>query len=133
MYVSKDGTNAYTDFLWFEGETVDTTMADWIIYENPEVPNETLRITYNRTDELSATLKYLVTKPGGNEEGSFIEFGSTDDAEFDRFYNIYKVNPDYTVEIEWNAETKEGRVKNPGFVNQWRCWNAQLQDVECFE
>lgn len=134
MYVDKTGTGGFTNFLWFEGTTTDSTAANWIVYNNLGLPAPVLNIEWeSNSDHSESTLKYTNVNTTSENLNSYIEFGKSPAASFDRFYNIYLKNENATININWNSDTKDGRVKSPSFFKDqnWRCWNEQLQDAWC--
>lgn len=54
-------------------------------------------------------------------------------AEFNRFYDIFNIENDNLLEINWNETDKNGRVKDPIKYgdDEWHCWDQDLQDSEC--
>jgi hypothetical protein len=134
MYIDKTGLNGFTNFLWFEGSTTDSTAASWDVYEDPVSPAPVLNIEWqSNPGQTESTLKYTYVSTKGLNPNSYIEFGKSHEAVFDRFYTIYMNNEKATISIEWNSETKKGRVKSPVYFKNdtWHCWNEHLLDDWC--
>ena len=113
MYVTK--TDDFTDFLWYYGEvSLDQTEGFWIMNENPEDPSELLRIDWTReTGAETSEIKYTNIQPGGAENGGYIRYGKLSEGDYDYFYDIYVKSTDKLINIQFNSETKEGRIKEP--------------------
>ncbi|HNP19554.1 MAG TPA: hypothetical protein PKL31_14040 [Fulvivirga sp.] len=122
MYISKDGE--FTDFLWFEGiSQIDGLKGNWILYESPDKPAKVLDITWSRNiDGTVGDIRYT------NIEGGYVNYGITDDATFDAFYNI-KGNDGDLVEIKWNREKKNGQITTADGVTH--CWDTSFEDIDC--
>jgi hypothetical protein len=134
MYVDKIGTNSFTNFLWFEGTTTDTTAAVWTVYENPLTPSVLFDIEWDsNSDHTKSILKYTYRNTGSTNTNSTIEFGKEPENNFDRYYNIFIASENSIINIEWNSELKYGHVKSPTFYNDenWHCWDEYLLDAWC--
>ena len=133
MYITR--TEAYDDFLWYYGEvSLDRTQGYWIMNENPQEPNELLRIDWTReANAETSEIKYSNIKPGGDENGGYIQYGIISEGDYDCFYDIYIKSSNKLVNILYNSETKEGRIKDPVSYgdDSWRCWDSTLQDTDC--
>ena len=70
-------------------------------------------------------------RPVQKNLGSYISYGIVDNADYNAFYNVFGAEDQVT--IEYNTETKEGRVKARGHFgdDDWHCWNELFQDVDC--
>ena len=99
---------------------------------SPEDPTEFLGIEWHRdaVEDIS-DIRYTNIVPDGPEEGGYIEYGRIDEEPYDAYYHIYNKGQDRLKEIEWNRETKEGRIKNPDYAGgEWRYWDCALKDTE---
>jgi hypothetical protein len=131
MRITKQGE--YADFLWYRGKSaIDQSGGYWILSENPANSNDLLRIDWKRYSDGTADIKYTNIKPGANENGSYIWYGTTID-ELDRFYQIYHKPVNNHTKIEWSSTLKNGRVMDPLHFNDsaWHCWDLQLKDITC--
>ena len=134
MYIDKTGTNAFTDFLWFEGNTTDTTAANWTVNENPVNPSALFNIEWKSNKEhTESTLKYIYMQEDSDNKNSIIEYGKTPDNALDRSYNIFLTSTESNINIEWSSLNKNGRVKSPNYFKDqnWHCWNEKLIDDWC--
>ncbi|MBE0654659.1 MAG: hypothetical protein IH594_12720, partial [Bacteroidales bacterium] len=135
MFVSSSSSvfASFEDFKWFEGVIrYDHTHASWTLYESPSNPTALLTMEWNKDFETGLwDITYTNVKQGAAESGSYIKFEVTDDSQYDARYTIS--SNEGMVKIEWNRETKAGRVMSPIFFEDslWRCWNALLQNTEC--
>ena len=132
MLVSKSGDGGYEDFKWFEGTVrYDHTAANWTLYSSPEVTSPVMTIDWIMDwEEDLYSIKYTCVQTG-NDYGSYIEHGVTDNSPFNAYYNISTTEG--TVKIEWNTTTKAGHVKSQEHFgdSDWHCWNENLMDVVC--
>ncbi len=133
MLVTKSGADGYEDFKWFEGTVrYDRTSASWILYENPDNPNELISVDWEKDWEAdTSVITYTYIRPEAVEYEDFIEYGITNNSPYDAYY-IVSVSTN-TVEIEWNRTTREGRIKNPMNFgdSDWHCWDENLMDIVC--
>jgi len=135
MFLSKSGE--FTDVLWFTGESnLVTTSGNWILNRDPDNLEPFIRIdwTVDADDEIG-DVRYTNIVPDSQDNGAFIFAGSTTDAEFDVFYEIFNANANNTTFIEWNRDSKAGRVMDEGQYSdtEWHCWDEMLQNTECAE
>ena len=133
MFISKTGMDAFEDFKWFEGDIrYDHTRASWRMYESPGNNVQWLSIEWSKDWEAGTSeITYTNVKAGSEELGSFITYGIVDDPDYDAFYAAF--NAEAQVTIEYNTETKVGRVKERGHFgnDNWHCWNELFQDSDC--
>jgi hypothetical protein len=134
MYISKEGQ--FADVNWFSGlSSVPAGEGTWTLNRDPDNPTPFLLIEYeyDPEDEESGEITYTSIEEGAALNGSHVLYGTTGDAAFDAYYDIYLAETDSLVEIEWNRDTKDGRVRNLQHFGDehWRCWDAALADVPC--
>lgn len=106
MYVSKDGTNSFTEFLWFEGtSSLDGTGGQWILYQSPLVTDALLQIDWTKSATGVGDIKYTYLK-NDSFKGGFIEYGLTSNT-LNAFYTIHYFNnvKFSDVSVEWNTTT----------------------------
>ena len=123
------------DFKWFEGQNnADITAGYWDFYKNTTPPVKTLHIdwTMNYSDS-TGTCKYTVVDTSDINYSSYIYYGKTDDGIFNCFFNIYGAKDTTYTDIEWNDESKNGRIRSGKIFGDdlWHCWDSNLQDCEC--
>ena len=134
MYISKTGFGAFSDFLWYKGESnVDNTSGEWTLYDNPTSGKELLGITWSDDNNGTAEIKYMNIVPSGAENGGFIHYGKNTNTNYNAFYDIFNKGLNNHTMIEWNRTSKEGRVQDQNHFNNadWHCWNSQGMDIIC--
>ena len=133
MYISK--ANAYNDFLWYYGTTgLTNKTAVWHMNEKPGNPVEILLIEYEKdTQSGIEQIKYTNVNPVSPGNGGYVQYGTGNSLDFDAFYNIYIIEHDNMINIEWNRDMKDGRVRDEVHFGdfEWRCWDTDLQDITC--
>ncbi len=134
MYISKSGD--FEDFLWYSGSSgLDRMGGNWILYNQPTIPTELLRIDWKRITEETGYIRYMNIEPNGIENGGYILYGNDADTELDSYYDIYNKGLDNLIEIEWNSTDISGRVKDSDKFGDenWHCWDIDKKDVNCPE
>ncbi len=128
MHVSKTG--GFQDFIWFDGSfDEDRTGGKWTIYNSPGSPEPWLSVLWDHDWEKETFgIKYTLVLEGHNYEGSYIEYGISEDPVYNAYYILYDAKEDKEYEINLNTETHEGRVY---YNSAWHCWAADHSDVEC--
>lgn len=134
MYITKEGTGGFTDFLWFEGTSkIDGTGGTWTLNESPTVQQGLLQIDWTKTSSGIGTVKYTYLKTG-SFKNSYIEYGKTTGT-YDSYYNIsyYDGTAFSAMNVEWSSTNYSGRVKCPLWFgdNNWHCWNSNLVNITC--
>lgn len=133
MYIQKDGILGFDEVLWFEGRSAtDNSGGWWLVNHNPASPEAYFRIDWSRASEEEGTLRYTLVEPDNEANGNYIEYGrhQPNDINFNAYYDIVDLAGDQTINIQWNRETKEGRVKKLNETT-WSCWDAELHDTSC--
>jgi hypothetical protein len=123
----------FNSFLWYSGKSSRSgTGGYWILKENPAVPNNILKIDWNKHADNTADIRYTNIKSGTAEKGSYIFYGTTLNTS-DRFYNIYNKGLNNLTLIEWSSLLKNGHVKDlHQYQNDnWHCWDSNLLDIVC--
>ena len=135
MFITKSGENAFEEFKWFEGDIrYDHTSATWRMYESPANNVQWLNIEWRKDWEAGTSdITYTNVKAGSEGFGGYITYGIVDDPDYDAFYAVFSAKAQVTV--EYNTETKAGRVKDRGHFgnDDWHCWNEQFQDSDCVQ
>lgn len=133
MYLTKAG--AYTDFLWFTGESnLTATEGSWTLNKDPQEPKQFLLINWSRdTQNTTASVRYTNILLGDPNEGNYIQYGKTTDVTYNRFYDLYDSSTTNSINIQWNFKAKFGRVMDAlNFGDPfWHCWDEQLFDTQC--
>jgi hypothetical protein len=134
MYITKEGTGAFTDYLWFEGTSkLDGTSGQWILNQSSQTPGTLLQIDWTKTGSSVAKIKYTYVK---NDPflNSYIEYGLTANA-LNAYYTINYFNGlvHSDVNVEWNSTTLNGRVKCLEYLGDtnWYCWDSNKINILC--
>jgi hypothetical protein len=135
MYISQVG--GFTNVHWYTGITAwDQSYASWTLNFNPNNPQPFIGIQYQRDNGAGvASIRYTNIIPGNVGNGGYIEYreGAYNGGLYDRAYDVYKIEIDNLMEINWNDAARYGRVKDfEKFGNtDWHCWDGLLQDTQC--
>ncbi len=134
MYITREGTGGFAEFLWFEGTSLlDGTGGQWILYESAQVPEAILQIDWTKTGTTVGSVKYTYTK-NNSFKNSFIEYGLTS-SDLNAYYTIHYYNSVKfsDVNIEWNTTTHNGHVKSVDYLGDanWYCWDANKLNIVC--
>jgi hypothetical protein len=134
MYITKEGTDGFAEFLWFEGTSKsDGTGGQWIFYESPQSGVALLQIDWTTGTSVSS-VKYTIMKTGTNKN-NYIEYGDASGALYDAYYKISysDIRGTFTVNVEWNTTTYIGRVKCLGYLGDtnWYCWDTNKINALC--
>jgi len=134
MYISKVG--GFTDVHWYTGITSNNgNVANWTLNHRPNNPETFLQIDYEKNSTGLGIIRYTNIIPNHSGNGDYIEhrrgIGAAEN--FDRAYDIFKVENDNLLEINWDDSNENGRVKDALKYgdNEWHCWNQALQDSDC--
>jgi hypothetical protein len=137
MYITKEGTGGYSDFLWFEGTSKpDGSQGQWKLYESQQNPVQVLQIDWSVTGNKIGMVKYTYTKSGAEFKDSYIEYGLTTNT-LNAYYTIHYYNSSYQqffdMNVEWSTSLHNGRVKCPGrfATNDWYCWDGNYLNITC--
>ncbi len=125
-------------FTWYTGTSrYDRTSGSWILYKSPSNAYQLLEITWHRNSDGTSDIRYENIVPEGypkhDENGGYIEYGIVNDTIFDAYYEIYNKGADNLTNIQWNRETRAGRISDPNTFNdsgKWHCWDSNLQDMD---
>ena len=134
MYVSKEGTGGFAEFIWFEGTSkVDGTGGQWTLKQSAAVQEPFLQIDWTKSGTTIGSVKYTHIKNNDPFKTSYIEYGMTTSA-LNAYYTVHYFNEVKfsDVNIEWNTSTHNGRVKSIDYLgdSEWHCWNAnKINDV----
>ena len=134
MYITKEGTGGFTEFLWFEGtSSLDGSGGQWTLYESSLVPDALLQIDWTKTASAVGTIKYTYVKNTAFKT-SYIEYGLTTST-LNAYYTIHYWNfiKFSDVNVEWNTTTHNGRVKSVDYLGDanWYCWDSNKVNVVC--
>jgi hypothetical protein len=134
MYISRTGTGAFAEFVWFEGTSkIDGTGGQWILYKDVVSPETLLQIDWTKTGSTVGYVKYSYVK---NDAflNSFIEYGLTANA-LNAYYTVHYFNgvKFSDVNVEWNTTTHNGRLKTVDYLgdDNWYCWDSNKVNTVC--
>lgn len=134
MYLSREGTGGFAEFIWFEG-TSDTkgSSGQWILKQSAAVQENYLQIDWTKSGTTVGSIKYTYLK-NDSFKTSYIEYGLTT-ATLNAFFNVHYFNGAKfsDVNIEWNTTTKNGRVKSVDYLgdSNWYCWDSNRVNATC--
>jgi len=132
MYITKDETGGFTDFLWFEGTSkLDGTGGQWILYQSSQSPEAMLQIDWTKTDTSIGKVTYTYVK-NDSFKNTYIEYGKTTDPLYDAYYKISfsNVRGIFVADVEWNTTTHNGRVKCSDYLlGAWYSWNGSKINI----
>jgi hypothetical protein len=134
MYITKEGTGGFAEFLWFEGTSKpDGTGGQWILNQSSQSPGAMLQIDWTKTGTSISNVKYTLVK-NDSYKNNYIEFGLTTTA-LNAYYTILYFNEVKlsAVYVEWNTSTNNGRVKCLDYLgdNNWYCWDSNKINIKC--
>ncbi len=143
MYITREGTGGYPEFIWFEGTSdLDGNSGQWILNHSYTYPESVLQIDWTKSGDSMGTIKYTYIRTLNDNRqtdpanGSYIEYGKTSTT-LDAFYGIHYYSTNYQtfwdVDVEWSTVSYNGRVMcSPWFGDSvWHCWNSQLVNITC--
>ena len=133
MYITKEGTGGFPEFLWFEGTSkLDGTGGQWILNESAQSQGALLQIDWTKTGTTIGIIKYTYVK-NDSFKNNYIEYGKTTDPLYDAYYKISfsNVRGTFVADVEWNTTTKNGRVKCVDYLgdNNWYLWDANYINI----
>lgn len=140
MYVTKEGTGGFAEFVWFEGTSkIDGTSGQWILNHSSAYKEPVLQIDWTKTGTDLYTVKYTYVRTLNDNrasdtfKGSYIEYGKTSATA--AYYTIHYWNGTAfsDMNVEWNPSDKSGRVKCQAFFGdtKWYCWNGNHVNITC--
>ena len=144
MYVSKDGIDAFDEFLWFSGTSaLDGKSGQWILNVNHTFVEPFLQIDWAISGDKPGSIKYTYVRDLKDNrttdwfKNSSIEYGLTSntlDAYYTVHYNASTTAADFKdVYIEWSTANHNGHIKAADYFqdNIWHCWDTNGYDVTC--
>ncbi len=132
MHVSKAG--GFNNVHWYTGTVTDNgNTGVWEFSDRPNNPRKVIRAEYGKNAAQVAHLTFTNIKEQSPDMGDYIEYREAPGADFDRAYDVYRVQPDDLIEIQWNEAIAGGRVKSQDFFNDddFHCWDMEFMDVDC--
>lgn len=143
MYITREGTGGYAEFLWFEGTSkLDGSSGQWKLNHSNTFQEPFLEIDWAKSGTDIGTIKYTYVRSLTDArttdpfKTSYIEYGLTS-ATLNAYYKLYCYDPRYlqfyNMTVEWSTTAHNGRVKSAGYFGDdtWHCWNASLINDIC--
>lgn len=137
MYISREGTGGFNEFLWFNGTSeLDGTAGQWTLNQGPQNQVPILQIDWTKTGNSTASIKFTYVKTGDNFKDSYIEYGLTTNV-LNAYYKIHYYNSTllqfFDLDVEWSTTQNNGRVKCPAHFgnSDWYCWDGNYLNVDC--
>jgi hypothetical protein len=141
MYITREGTGGFSEFLWFEGTSdLDGKGGTWTLNHSATYQEPVLEITWEGNGTDVTYVKYTYVRVLNDArvadpfKTSYIEYGTTTGT-YDSYYNIYYYNLSAfsTMNAEWSSSGLNGRVKCQAFFadDSWHCWDGNYVNVSC--
>lgn len=141
MYIAKEGTGGFSEFVWFEGSSkIDGTGGQWTYNHSSLLQELVLQIDWTRTGATMGTVKYTYVRTLNDSrspdpfKSSYILYGKMT-VTYDSYYTIhyYDGSGFSDVNVEWNSTSRIGHVKCPAFFadSNWHCWDANYGNIKC--
>jgi hypothetical protein len=138
MYITREGTGGFPEFLWFEGTSKsDGTGGTWTLNHSQQFVEPLLQIVWTKTGTTLTTVKYSYVRELNNARAadpfktSYVEFSrltGTYDCKFTIHY--WNGTAFSNVEIEWNKANHLGRVKSSDFLaGAWYAWDGNYGNI----
>ena len=129
MNISKEGSGAFSEFVWFEGTSaLNGNSGSWIFNESSQSLVPVLKIDWTKSGDAISKIKYTYIKTGSLLNNSYIDYGLTTNT-LNAYFNIHFFNTTYQtiydVIIEWNTSEGNGRVQciNHFGDSEWYSWD----------
>ncbi len=143
MYVSKQGTDPFEEFIWFTGESRrDGSQGHWVLNQSHDRPNAMLRVDWERSGPEVGAIRYTWVRELDDRDEpdvyreSYLQYG-LQQTDFDAYFDAHVYDPDVQgfvdVRIEWSRTTFNGRVRAAHVFNDenWYCWDETGEDMPC--
>jgi hypothetical protein len=134
MYLTKNTTGGYTDFLWLEGTSeTDGSGGQWIFYQSPQSPEQIFQTDWTKSGDVVTGVKYTYVI-NDTMKDSYINFLIDTNSDLDASYNIHFSDGSYSdSDIEWNRITRNGRLKCLDYLQDenWYCWDNNKINQVC--
>lgn len=141
MYITKEGTGAFAEFIWFEGTSkLDGTGGQWILNHSSQFPEPMIQIDWTKSGLSIGTVKYTYVRALNNSrvadpfKDSYIEYGGKSTV-LDAYYTIHYYNGLLfsDVAVEWNTTFHNGRVSSLVYFGNtnWYCWDSGMANITC--
>ncbi len=141
MYIAREGTGAYSEFLWFEGTSdLDGKGGQWTLNHSNTYQEPVLTIDWEGNGTEVTYVKYTYVRALNDSrvadpfKNSFIEYGTTTGI-FDSYYtiNYYNGSAFSDMEVKWSSTGFNGMVQCQAFFGDalWHCWDGNYVNITC--
>lgn len=141
MYIAREGTGAFDEFLWFEGtSSLDGSSGQWTLYHSYTYQEPVLQIDWTKSGTSVGSVKYTYVRALNDSraadpfKNSYIEYGKTTGT-LDAYYNIYYYNGVgfSTMNVQWSTTGHNGSVVCEDFFGDSdpHCWDGNYVNVTC--
>jgi hypothetical protein len=141
MYITREGTGGYEEFLWFEGTSdLDGKGGQWTLNHSATYREPLLTIDWegDGSEVTMVRYTYVRTLNDARENDPFknssIEYGKQAGI-YDSYYtiNYYNGAAFADMDVQWNSTTLIGKVRCPAILidNEWHCWDQSYVNVTC--
>jgi hypothetical protein len=143
MYIGREGTGSYPEFIWFEGTSdLDGTKGQWILNHSYLYQEPLLQIDWILPGTDNGYVKYSYVRSLNDNrvtdpfKTSYFEYGrGKTTGTFNSYFNAHFFNGVVfsDVDAEWNSTSHIGRVKSNAYFGDtnWHCWDSTLQNITC--
>lgn len=144
MYITKEGTGGFAEFLRFEGTSkTDGSSGQWILYHSSTYQEPVLQIDWTMSGTSMGSVKYTYVREKNDNrvtdpfKTSYIEYGKTSSTTYNAYYSIkyysLTLQTFATVKVEWNTTGHNGRIQCAEYFGNtnWYCWNGNLVNIIC--
>jgi hypothetical protein len=134
MYITKNSTGGFTDFLWMEGSSsADGSEGQWIFYQSPLSPVKIFQTDWTKSGDQVTGVKYTYVI-NDTKKDSYIIYNIITNSDLNASYNIHFSDGTYSdSDIEWNTVTRNGRLKCLDYLQDenWYCWDNNKINQIC--
>jgi hypothetical protein len=142
MYITKEGTSGFAEFVWFEGTSdLDGKGGQWTLNHSSTYQEPVLTIDWEGDGTDVTYVKYTYVRTLNNArvadpfKNSFIEYGTTTGT-YDSYYTIYYYNGAAfsNMDVMWSSTGLNGKVSCLPFFGDtvdptWHCWDGNYVNI----
>ena len=119
MTVSRINGDGLNNFNWLVGRTDSKQTGGWWTLYEPVSKKACLLINWKKESEQVRWLQYTYITENACNKDCYIKYGTTNDAGYNKFFNIFSTNSCEAAKIEWNATSMAGRLIYLGNTYEW--------------
>ena len=146
MYITKEGTGGFSDFLWFEGTSdLDGKGGTWTLNHSYAFQEPVLEILWEGNGTEVTYVKYTYVRALNDSRvadpfrNSYIEYGKLTTGAYDSYYTIHYYNGSAfsDMDVQWSSTGLNGRVSCLAFFTgdtvdpTWHCWDGNYVNITC--